>query len=386
MAAQRKRLNYPLLLVVIFLLSSGSTIGERFDYYISRSRIRPSGAQVISMVFAGDIMAHDVNYLRKPYDPIYEGIRDLIWEADLSFANLEFVFDPGEPPSSYPYFNAPVAYVEAAVNGGFNVFSLSNNHSLDIGGDSVLKTLAIMEDMSKHHRLYYNGISATAVERFAPFFFDVSGVRVGFLAVTSFLNRLENDEHVNVVPYYDSTAIDVFVKQLAAEARKADLFVLSYHGGGEYRREPEQWKRDLFRRFVDVGVDIVWGHHPHVIQPWETVNTKAGNKLILYSTGNLISGQTWTSGPDAENVGRNGTGESALFTMEALVHGDNVSLGRVTVVPIFNYRDPKAGMVIRRFDRIASVEMSDVWALYYKERLLDLETRLYDSSSWDFVR
>ena len=331
-------------------------------------------------------MAHDVNYSRKPYNLIYEGIRDLLWEADLSFANLEFVFDPGESPSSYPYFNAPVGYVEAAIDGGFNVFSLANNHSLDMGRDSIFETLTAMEGLSKHHRLYYNGTSVTAEERFDPLFFYISGVRVGFLAVTSFLNKLKKDEHVNVVPYYDQTAADDFVERLAMETEKADIFILSYHGGGEYRREPAQWKRELFRRFIGAGVDVVWGHHTHVAQPWETVNTKAGRKLILYSTGNLISGQTWRSGPDEENVERNGTGESALFTVKAAIDGGKVSIDRVTVVPIFNYRDAESGMVVKRFDEIANVEMSDDWALYYNDRLSDLETRMFDTSTWGFVR
>jgi poly-gamma-glutamate synthesis protein (capsule biosynthesis protein) len=374
------------LMIVLTVLLSGSTMTVRFDYHLSRSRITNIGINEISMIFAGDIMAHDVNYSRTPYTPIYEGIRDLVWNADLSFANLEFVFDPGKDPSSYPYFNAPVEYVEAAVDGGFNVFSLANNHSFDLGNESVLESLVEIEELSNSHRIYFNGIFATDDDRFAPTFFEVMGVRVGFLAVTSFLNRLETSDHINIVPFYNESEIDGFVERLTDETAKADLFILSYHGGIEYKQEPAQWKRTLFRKFVDAGVDIVWGHHPHVVQPWEIIGAPDGRKLILYSTGNLISGQTWRSGPNEENSERNGTGESALFTLDVVVDGGMTSASRVTVVPIFNHRDAEDGMVIKQFEAMAGMEISDEWALYYKDRLSDLETRLVDGSSWSFIR
>lgn len=331
-------------------------------------------------------MAHDVNYTRAPYEPIYQSIRDLIWDADLSFANLEFVFDPEKPPRSYPYFNAPVDYVKAAIKAGFNVFSLANNHSLDMGSTSIIETIGTIANMSRDHRLYFNGTCARSEERFKPLYFEVAGVQVGFLAVTSFLNTHVDDERVNIVPYYDESAMDDFIHRLSLVTAKPDLFILSYHGGAEYTREPEQWRRDLFGRFIDSGVDIVWGHHPHVVQPWETVVTGRGEKLILYSTGNLISGQAWTSGPNAEKGEREGTGESALFAVEVTVRDSEAAVRRVNVIPIFNYRDPESGMVVRRFDGMDAVDMSNEWAVYYRDRLEDLETRLFDSSPWSFFK
>jgi len=386
MGVNRKRIVYPLMVISILLLSSGSMLGERYDYSLPRSRVHKSGGPMLSLVFAGDIMAHDVNYTRKPYDPIYEGIRDHLWEADLSFANLEFVFDPGKELSNYPNFNAPVGYVKAAIEGGFNVFSLANNHSLDMGSDSVAETLASIERLSEQHRIYYSGIVADAAERFEPLYFDISGVRIGFLAVTSFLNKLISDDNINVVPFYEDRAADLLVERLQRDTKKADVFILSYHGGGEYKPEPKQWKRDLFLRFINAGVDIVWGHHTHVAQPWETVSVQNAEKLILYSTGNLISGQTWTSGPDNENSDRNGTGESALFTVQVGIEDTTAAVKRVTAIPVFNHRDAESGMVVKRFDNIAAVELTEDWALYYNNRLSDLRTRLYDNSPWDFLR
>ena len=386
MVVNRKRIVSTLLVTGILLIFSGSKLVERHDYFLPPSRVQENRSTTLSMIFAGDIMAHDVNYTRKPYDPIYEGIRGPVWDADLSFANLEFVFDPGKKPSNYPYFNAPVDYVKAAIGGGFNVFSLANNHSLDLGRDSVLESLTVMDTLSRHHRIYFNGTVADPNDRFNPVYFDLSGLRVGFLAVTSFLNKLQNDDYVNVVPYYDETAADELVERIKNDTKNADIFILSYHGGGEYKREPMEWKQDLFYRFVNAGADIVWGHHTHVAQPWETVSTPTGKKLILYSTGNLISGQTWRYGPNNENEDRSGTGESALYTVGVVVNDGVVTIERVRAIPVFNHRDKKSGMVIKRFDTIDALEINEDWELYYKNRLSDLTTRLFDISTWDFVR
>ncbi len=331
-------------------------------------------------------MAHDVNFNRRPYDSIYRGIKDTVWKADLSFANLEFVFDPGKEPQGYPRFNAPVDYVKAAVLGGFNVFSLANNHSLDMGADSVLKSFEAMKELSSRHRIYFNGTCEHPDERFQPLFFEVQGVKIGFLAVTSFLNRHIENQYLNVVPFYKEDAFEEFVTGLAEETGKADVFILSYHGGVEYSRVPASWKRDLFLRCIDAGVDIVWGHHPHVVQPWETVMTPDGEKLILHSTGNLISGQTWRADPGTEDAGKYGTGETALFVIDLVVEAEESRVRRVNALPICNYRDPDAGMIIKRFDALSTVEMGEQWAIYYDNRLRELETFLVDTSSWNFER
>ncbi len=386
MRGNRKRLYHLLFLVLVALISTGSAFDHWYGSDSEGAASAGSKDATLKLVFAGDIMAHDVNYNRKPYDLIYQNIRNIVWEADLSFANLEFVFDPEKPPKSYPHFNAPVDYVKAAILGGFNVFSLANNHSLDMGTVSIRETLKEMADFGKQHRLYFNGTCEKPEQRFEPLFFEVAGVQVGFLAVTSFLNRHIDNEYVNVVPYYDEDAAEDFLKRLAAETPKSELFILSYHGGVEYNRTPAQWKRDLFKRCIESGVDIVWSHHPHVVQPWETVITPQGEKLIFYSTGNLISGQTWTAGPGVENVDHNGTGESALYTVEIRIKGGKVTTQRVEAIPICNYRDPDSGMVVKRFDSLSTVDMGEEWALYYGHRLRELEEYLVDTSSWDFVR
>lgn len=379
-----KRAIFLIFLLCTAMLATNSTLPVR--YAARRQKQSGNMSTRITMLFAGDIMAHDVNYTRKPYSNIYESIRDVAWDADLSFANLEFVFDSRKKPSGYPFFNAPVDYVMAAVRSGFNVFSLANNHSLDLGADSAIHSRLFADDLAEERRIYFNGINLSVDQYLEPTYFTIHGVRVGFLAVTAFVNGLSTDKLVNVVPFYTDGAQEILVERVREMSSSADLFILSYHGGVEYRREPVEWKKELFRSLIDAGVDILWSHHPHVNQAWEGIQKGDGLKLILYSTGNLISGQTWNASPYAETSDRDGTGESALYKVESVIGEDGVRVRRVVALPIFNHRLEKAGMVVKRFDRIGEVELLDDWQVYYEDRLLELNRHMYDRSAYDFVR
>ena len=105
------------------------------------------------------------------------------------------------------------------------------------------------------------------------------------------------------------------MERMRVEAARYDLFVLSYHGGREYAREPERAKVRFFRRLVEAGVDIVWGHHPHVVQGYALVERPEGRGLALYSAGNFISGMTWGIDPEAPEAERAWTGDSALWVV-----------------------------------------------------------------------
>ncbi|MBT3273347.1 MAG: CapA family protein [Spirochaetales bacterium] len=379
-----------LLLVIVLagtaLLARNSTQPLGFNPRKFLSYELDSDSSELRLLFAGDIMAHDVNYTRQPYTNIYTGIREATWDADLSFANLEFVFDPAKPPSGYPRFNAPVSYVTAAIEGGFNVFSIANNHSLDLGAQAAINSLAEIEKLAEDHQIFYNGLNKSESTRFDPTFFELGGMKVGFLAITSFLNWLRVDHSVNVVPFYDNAAEDELVARVRRESGKVNLFILSYHGGIEYRTEPVLRKKQFFLRLISAGVDIIWSHHPHVVQPWETVQTNEGDKLILYSTGNFISGQTWGLGPESESTERKGTGDSALYKVVYESRKGAKGVKRIQSVPVFNYQDHSKGMVVKQYSKLFSLDMSPEWLLYYKNRYVELTKQLFDNSDWGLTQ
>ena len=89
------------------------------------------GQDSLLVTFAGDLMAHKPNWDRGHFDEIYEDIKDELLECPLVFANLETPVCDSKPYSTYPNFNVHHEYVEAAIDAGFNVFSLTNNHTND---------------------------------------------------------------------------------------------------------------------------------------------------------------------------------------------------------------------------------------------------------------
>ena len=349
------------------------------------SQAEPSSPRPnVTMVFAGDIMAHDVNLNRRPYGRIYERIRNNISRVDLRFANIEFVVDPMVRASGYPEFNASPPYLTAILDAGFNVLSLANNHSYDKGPASMLQTLRTVTLSGLERQIFYNGIQYHPEDKLTPTIIQRNGCRIGFLAVTSFLNKLYIDDRVNVVPFYRKQAEEDLIERVGSISKEFDIFVLSYHCGIEYAKTVPEWKRRLFHRLIDAGVDILWSHHPHVVQPWETIRKGGVNKLVLYSTGNLISGQTWNTNPVYPHRERLGTGEGALFFVTVNKVGRTWRLGRVYVEPILNIQDPEYGMRVIPFDELPSMEFSEAWELYYRHRQEDLRDVLVDMGTWGF--
>ena len=103
----------------------------------------------ITLIFTGDVMAHNVNYRMKDYNIIWNDLRDDFKRADFTFANIEAPVDTTKEASNYPYFNMPESYVQAAIDSGINVFSLCNNHSNDQKLEGVLETIKTTEKLSE---------------------------------------------------------------------------------------------------------------------------------------------------------------------------------------------------------------------------------------------
>ena len=354
------------LLVILFVTVSFLGV------YIGGERLRASpleeeriGADILTLNFAGDIMAHDVNYNRPPYGRIYDDIRPILISDDLSFGNLEFPIDQSKPMSSFPAFNQHLDYVQAAVDAGFDVFSVSNNHANDQGPDSVVQTV---RSMGMLEGSTWSGIRGHSDDLYHPVTVNCGNWRIGFLSISLFLNQPVGKELVHTLNIYNRDRINAFLACLRELTPGYDLFVLSVHGGTEYIQQPNTKKALFFRQAVEAGADIVWGHHPHVLQPWDVVDTDEGKKLIMYSTGNLISGQTWYLDPEKADYSISPRGETALF--EVKVSREKGAAGVIDVKPRFLFNHRQKTMVIRRADALLSDPgLSPEWKKYYESRL-----------------
>ncbi len=327
----------------------------------------------LRLTFVGDIMGHDVNYQMKDFHNIYSSVRDVFLTDDLTFANLEFPLDPFRPQSGYPSFNGTVAYLAAAVDSGFNLLSLANNHAFDGGAEGVSQTIRALESArtQSSRPFAYSGTRDDPHHAFRPETIIVKDVRVGFIAVAQFLNKPDEGRYVNVVDFTNPAQVGDFLAFVRRVAPQFDLFIVSYHGDQEYVQKTDPMKRVLFLQLLKAGAHIVVGHHPHVVQGYELIDVNGTQRLAMYSMGNFISGMTWMLSPAELQGVLAATGEAYMLTVDVRCEAGGCSVTRAEAIPIANYMDERTEMVVARMSDLAdgTVKTSAAWQAYYAERL-----------------
>jgi hypothetical protein len=330
-------------------------------------------AHVLRLTFVGDIMGHDVNYHMEEYADIYRGVSGILLSDDLSFANLELPLDPFRPAAGYPYFNGTPAYLAAAVNAGIDLFSTANNHAFDGGEEGVFQTIRGLESfrVQSARPFAYSGTRGNPHHPFAAEMLSVKGVRVGFMAISQFLNEQDHGRFVHVVDYANLQQVEEFLAAVRELVPLCDVVIISYHGDREYVQEPSPLKRAFFRQLLEAGVTIVVGHHPHVVQGFELVRVGNHRRLAMYSMGNFISGMTWRLGPDKLQGMIASTGESYMLTVDVRCDRGGCSVMQPQTIPIGNYMNERSQMVVARMADLAdgTVTVAPPWRAYWAQRL-----------------
>ena len=367
-------------------------------FLISAEPPRPEtvDSPTLMLTFAGDVMHHALTAGMSDYDLLYESVRALLTRDDLSFANIEFPVDPAREPSGYPLFNGTETYVRAAVRAGFDVFSLANNHSFDGGSAAVASTAELFSQLALDSGTYHNGLrvaSPTAIAMIpvspeasgattalpgnapiGPTLIRHNGWTVGFVAITAFSNTGGASRYVNVVDYTSPARREWFLSRVAEWKHGVDLLVVSIHAGVEYQTVPDEEKARFYRDVAAAGADVVWGHHPHVLQPWELVHGDDHDSLILYSTGNFVSAQRRRQAPEVPMGMWAPTGDTALYQVVVRRDSAGVTFDAVRT-PMFTMIAEPGGLVLRTFDDVLSRQLPVQWRAFYLARFAAL-TRL----------
>jgi len=330
--------------------------------------IAPPSHEPLVLTFAGDLMQHDRNAAMPDYDRIYDAVRPYLTTDDLSFANLEFPVDPSRQPTGYPIFNGSVEYVEAAIHGGFDVLSVANNHTYDLGEGGLNASRREFNLIAESHRVFFNGIRPESDAPIDVTPIEANGWAVGFVAITAFSNMRGSAPHIHLVNYLNPDTATSFLQQVSEWDSEFDLLVVSVHAGTEYTSQPDEHKAQFFRDLIAHGADIVWGHHPHVLQPYETIWWGGATKLILHSTGNFISAQRRLQQPFLP-VGRWApTGDLALFRVAVELREGRAHVP-VVETPVFTvHEDTEHGLVPRTFGALFTEQVPLVWRSFYLAR------------------
>ncbi|WP_282171409.1 CapA family protein [Cytobacillus firmus] len=278
----------------------------------------------------GDILIHDWVYndakTKTGYDfkPMFEHAKSLLSTPDLLLANQETILGGTKIGiSSYPMFNSPQEVGNALIDAGVDIVSTANNHSLDKGVKGLEASLDYMDQIGLPHV----GTSRTPSEQQTLKILSKNGIKVAYLSYTYGTNGIPvpagKEYLVNLI---DETAIK---KEINRAKDEADVVVMSMHWGNEYQLQPTEEQKKLAETLVNEGVDIIFGHHPHVLQPMEWIDRKDGGRsLVVYSLGNFLSGQM----RDYKDIGGLATVEVTKYIDK---NGVNITLTNPEFVPTY---------------------------------------------------
>lgn len=247
------------------------------------------GAARFSLAAVGDALIHKGVYDAAAvkgggYDfrPMLRLVKSRIAPHDMAFYNQETILGGTKLGlSTYPRFNSPREVGDAFLDAGFNLVSLANNHTLDRGEKGVLASLEYWNGKKS----VTAGSSLTAEKEKDIRLIRVNGISCAFLAYTTATNGLKAPEGKG---HYVSLYTPERAKSDVARARKkADVVIVSMHWGSEYVFAPTGEQKKIAEHLASLGVSIVLGHHPHVVQPVAMVK----NTLVVYSLGNFLSAQ-----------------------------------------------------------------------------------------------
>lgn len=339
-------------------------------------------------------MAHDVNFKMKDFSVMYNNVSDVLLSDDISFGNLEFPIDDTKPYSTYPRFNVNSPYVRTAIDAGFDVFSLANNHSNDQGLKSVLETIKSTfllqteyKNKTPSRNIYFSGLQASAFDGYYPVIFEYEGTKIAFLAITEILNNYDSSKNkVNLVSYTDELKAE-FVDRIKRikEIEKPDLFIVSIHiAEPEYVRTITQKRKDYFQKLAEAGIDIIWAQHPHIALPWEIFKRSDDKEsLIMYSMGNFVSGQRYRVNVTNPESSSEYTGDSFLLSVNLTKNEKGnfeFELNPVLITTWINRTTREVEVYKLNKEFIDSRD--EAWKIYYTKRFNLMKEQFGDLLPW----
>ena len=224
-------------------------------------------APSVTLALLGDVMlGRDVH----PTPETFTYLKPFLTFADLALANLESPLTDAPAQSDSPYLLCtPPENVRYLADAGFDYLSLSNNHRLDCGTDGLLETQETLADAE----LGFIGPDPEPVYR------TINGIQLALLA-------------------FDATTdfdLEAAVRAVRTAREAGYLVIVSMHWGAEYQAGPSTRQTQIAQGLADAGAALLWGHHPHVLQPsaWLIQETSMGDHrtLVFYSLGNALFDQ-----------------------------------------------------------------------------------------------
>ena len=235
-----------------------------------------------------------LNTVKEDYGWPFRNVMEWFGNDDFTMVNMEGVLcDSGNPVDKKFTFRGPTSFVNILTENSVEAVTLANNHSMDYGWNGYASTKATLEAAEMPY-----------VEKQSTLLFTTgSGLTIGIYAEE-----------------YTAMDLDLLTRSVAQlREQGAELIVYAVHWGAEGHFYPQDHQIEYAHQVIDAGVDIIYGSHPHVLQPVEEYN----GGIIFYSLGNFsFGGNMYPKDLD-----------TAVVRQQVIRQGDEIRLGELTVIP-----------------------------------------------------
>ena len=344
-----------------------------------------SGTASFTFTGVGDNLLHDTIFVyyeqdhnTRDYSPIYQFTNKYTQNTDLAYVNVETVCAGDEYGlSSYPLFNGPLEMLDTLSRSGFDWMSLCSNHSLDAGEEGLQTEIQYLR--THHPEITTSGAYLNEAQSNSPSVKVINGVRVGLASFTYGLNGItlpsEEEWMIDVYRKEDgSINYELIQQRINALNSISDVQIVSMHWGEEYSTHPTTEQTELAQYLSQLGVEVIIGSHPHVIQPVEWILTSDQSTLVYYSLGNFIS---------AQNMAETMVGGMAQFQINYNFDTQEVTFEKVQFIPtvtcissdLRTYRtttlaEYSEGLEADHYITVSGEDLSKTWIEQYVQSIL----------------
>ena len=266
----------------------------------------------ISVLGAGDVLMHmeqvysgyDSKTNTYNYDDFFTYVKDYVSTSDLAICNSETTYlGKGHNFSGYPKFNSPKEILNSIKNAGFDMVCSTHNHINDMGDKGIESTAKLIKEAGLDLLGIKNGVSdKNYIVK------DIKGVKIGITNYTYSTIDKNGYRYINGLPLskemepkinlFSDSNIENDINNMKSTYDNmlkdgAEFTIFYIHWGNEYQLQPSAQQEKLAGMLNSIGVNVIFGSHPHVVQPIRTLknDTNGNETLVCYSLGNFISNQ-----------------------------------------------------------------------------------------------
>lgn len=351
--------------------------------------VDPYSYTEMTLLSTGDVMYHNpqltaaYDYGTDSYDftECYKYIKDIVSSADYAVANFESTLAGADYGySGYPVFNSPDSALEALVDAGFDMMLFANNHCYDTQHTGVVRT---QQKFDEYGVDYIGARTDTSGKTYKTV--EVNGIKLGLLNSTDDLSygntekRTVNgitlkEDDISLLDLFNHSLLDSFYAQAEARIEElrsagADIIIYYIHWGDEYHLEHNGIQDQIAQKLCDLGVDVIIGGHPHVIQDAEILSSTTDpshSTLCFYSLGNLISNQNRLTMGDTMNSLHTENGLMVELTIRKYANGETM-VTAVKTIPLWVHRYYDSGAAKMKYEIVpieAAIASPAAYGLY----------------------